>query len=392
MKSNLWTAIIAGGQGTRLFPISHEHRPKQFCRLDERNTFIQAVIENFTKVGVKPTHIVVITTNDNQTNLAKQQALPRGVLSQNIVQISPDYGYAGAMVKASEFIVRHDPSAIVINTPSDQYLDANDDFALTIQRAIDAAKQNHAVIVGVKVNDLVTAMGCGHALYEESEDDCFQVTGFVEKPSREKADQIMRQGNSACNTGINVWKASTVIAATEGMSLKGLETDALMRALGDKKIAVGNFEWHDCGTLKSLYEISRKTPNHKNANLGDGEFERNNCRGSLLYASHGTELRVTGARDDAVVFTVIDEKPIIVVAKLAESQRIKDLADDFQRHKAIFSDDFSFGARNNIVLASNVSDDLTVGFVGVTNYAVYVHKHRDGTLEAVVSQQLTAQR
>ena len=85
---------------------------------------------------------------------------------------------------------------------------------------------------------------------------------------------------------------------------------------------------------------------------------------------------------------MIDEKPIIVVAKLAESQRIKDLADDFQRHRAIFSDDFSFGARNNIVLESNVSNELIVGFVGVKNYAVYVHKQPSGMLEAVVSQQL----
>lgn len=388
MQNHLWAAIIAGGQGTRLFPISHTNRPKQFCRLDERNTFIQAVVENLTGIGVKSTHIVVITTSDNQTSLAKEQTLPRGVLSQNILQISPNYGYAGAMIWASEFINKLDPKAVVINTPADQYLVADEEFVTTMNNAIAAAKNGRPVIVGVKVNDLVTAMGCGHALFEESDLPCHSVIGFEEKPNREKADFIMRQGNSACNTGINVWQASTVLDIMHGATITGLATDELMRRLGNLKIAVGSFEWHDCGTLKSLYEISKKTPNHKNASLGNGTFERNNCRGSLLYASRGMELRVNGARDDAIVFTVIDEKPIIVVAKLAESQRIKDLADDFQRHRAIFSDDFSFGARNNIVLESNVSNELIVGFVGVKNYAVYVHKQPSGMLEAVVSQQL----
>lgn len=392
MEKHVWVAIIAGGQGTRLFPISHTNRPKQFCRLDKRNTFIQAVIENFTGLGIKPTHIVVVTTSEHQTELAKEQVLPRGVLSQNILEISPSFGYAGAMVKAAEFISMLDPEAIVINTPSDQFLVADEDFGSTIDAAIEAAKASQPVIIGVKVNDLVTAMGCGHALYEEAEAPCFPVTGFVEKPKREEADRIMRQGNSACNTGINVWRASTVLSATEGIRLVGLATDDFMKLLGELKIAVGNFEWHDCGTLKSLYEVSKKTPNHKNASLGNGSFERNNCRGSLLYASRGMELRVTGAKDDAVIFTIINEKPIIVVAKLAESQRIKDLAEDYSRHEAFLTDDFSFGARNNVVLGSNVSDELIVGFVGVENYAVYVHKRSDGTLEAAVSKQLISQR
>ena len=392
MEKHVWVAIIAGGQGTRLFPISHTNRPKQFCRLDKRNTFIQAVIENFTGLGVKPTHIVVVTTSEHQTELAKEQVLPRGVLSQNILEISPSFGYAGAMVKAAEFISMLDPEAIVINTPSDQFLVADEDFGSTIDAAIEAAKASQPVIIGVKVNDLVTAMGCGHALYEEVEAPCFPVTGFVEKPKREEADRIMRQGNSACNTGINVWRTATVLSATEGIRLVGLATDDFMKLLGELKIAVGNFEWHDCGTLKSLYEVSKKTPNHKNASLGNGSFERNNCRGSLLYASRGMELRVTGAKDDAVIFTIINEKPIIVVAKLAESQRIKDLAEDYSRHEAFLTDDFSFGARNNVVLGSNVSDELIVGFVGVENYAVYVHKRSDGTLEAAVSKQLISQR
>lgn len=389
---HLWVAIIAGGQGTRLFPISNPERPKQFCQLDEKNTFIQAVIEHFTAIGVKPTQIVVVTTTGDQTRLAREQVIPRGVLSQNIFEISARYGYAGSMVKAAEIIEGLDPEAVIINTPSDQHLVVDDNFNETINNAVTAAEKGEAVIVGVKVNDLVTAMGCGHAIYGMTHDPdsgCFPVLGFVEKPKKQEADRLMRSGNSACNTGINVWCPQRLLQCVRSNKLgsSGIATDVMMKKLGDVKIAVGTFSWHDCGTLKSFYEISKKTPNHKNASFGGGTFERIDCRRSLLYAEPGMELRVAGAEDDAVLFTMIGEQPIIVVAHLAESQRIKALAEDFLAHEDFLTEDFSFGARNNTVLCSNISDQLIAGFVGVENYATYVTKEPDGRLVAVVSQQ-----
>lgn len=389
---HLWTAIIAGGKGTRLFPISHPDCPKQFCQLDERNTFIQAVVDNFTFLGVKPTNIVVITTSDSQTELAKKQCLPRGILSQNILQLSPQLGYAGSMIKATSEIYKLDPAAIIINTPADQYLVPDFEFKAAIESAVAGAKNGNSVIVGVKVNDIVTAMGCGHAIYEETNTACFPVTGFVEKPDKKKADEIMRQGNSACNTGINVWRADVVNGIFENKRYRGISTNKMMEMLGDLQVAVGYFEWHDCGTLKSLYDISRKSPNTKNATIGGGTFERTDCHRSLLYAIEGFELRVSGAEDDAVVFTSINERPIVVVAKLSDSQKIKLLAEDYLMHEEILTDDFSMGARNNTVLRSNVSDEIVVGFVGVQNYAVYVHRNADGNLEAVVSQQMAKAR
>ena len=405
-NEHLWLAVIAGGQGTRLFPISHPACPKQFCKLDDRNHFIQATIDNYLSVGVKPTHVMVLVTNETQRQLAMEQCLPRGVLSQNIIMESPDLGYPGCMARATELIYEIDREAIVIETPSDQYLERGEAFINTIAVATEVASSGSFVIVGVKVNDLVTATGCGHVIYDESagpyltvgnflkgfdvldKSRCFTVTDFIEKPNLKVADRIMRQGNSACNTGINVWSAEAFHDVMSGRSCIGISTDEFMKMLGPLKVAVGNFIWRDCGTLKSLYEISKKTPNHKNASLGGGTFERINCRGSLLYAAEGMELRVSGAENDAIVFNSVDGHPVVVVAKLKESQKIKELANDYFAHEDILSEDFALGARNNTVLGSNVSDELVVGFVGVSNYAIYVHRRPDGMLEAVVSQQL----
>ena len=390
---HLWVAIIAGGQGTRLFPISHPGCPKQFCQLDKKNTFIQAVIENFASLNIKRTHMLVITTDENQTALAKKQCLSRGILSQNIVQIDPNLGYAGAMIYATQCIYLLDKDAVVISTPSDQYLSANEDFRDTIKAAyFQVDESDDAVIIGVKINDIVTAMGCGHAIYQEDYGPCYQVTSFVEKPDRILADKIMRQGNSACNTGINVWRAYTINKLFTGHSYKGISTDELMDSLDNLRVSVGNFDWHDCGTLKSLYEISKKTPNHKNASLGGGTFERIDCRRSLFYADEGMELHVSDAEDVAVLFTVINEKPILVIAKLSESQKIKRLAEDYLKHEDILTADFSMGARNNFILRSSISDEIVAGFVGVNNYYVYVYRKPDGVLSAIVSKPLTPKK
>ena len=388
-----YAALIAGGQGTRLFPMSHDLCPKQFCALDSTQTFIQATVRRFAnpEIGIRPSNVIVITTNPNQTALAKEQLLNLGVLSQNIYEIDPHYGYAGAMVKAAEFIYELDNDAIIVNTPADQYIISDEDFTGTIRGAFASARDGYPTLVGVKVTDLNTVMGCGHALYDANESGlCKTVQGFVEKPCREKADKLMRKGNSACNTGINVWKASTLLEATEGFMQNheaGLATDALMEEMmGKLRLAVGNFGWYDCGTLKSLYDISKKTPNHKNASLGLGKTFRHNCRGSLFYSIEQVEIHAAGVEDAAVVVNEVNGRMVVAIVNLADSQRVRDLAEDFQQHKGFLTDDFSMGARNNRVSTTSVSEEIRVGFVGVRDYTVAAVKYNDdGKFVIIVS-------
>ena len=388
--SHTWLSVIAGGQGTRLFPYSHPERPKQFCQLNSEDKFIQAAIRNFVKEGIKKTQITVATTNSIQTTLAKEQVVPRGILSQNIYEISPDYGYAGAMVKMSKIIYDLDPEAIIVSTPSDQYIIPDDDFRNTVYSAIDEARKGFFVIVGVKINDLDTAMGCGHALYAESEETyCYPVEGFIEKPGRDTANQIMRAGNSACNTGINVWRAKDVLEVTANLEITGLATDKLMQILQPRlKIAVGNFEWRDCGTLKSLFEISKKTPHHRNASFGGGEIDRFECLNSLFLCDEGYRLHVAGVIDDAIIVSTIESRPIVAVINKSESARVKKLAEDFAHNQDLLTNDFSILAHNNFVMKSNMSKDAIVCFVCVENYIVNTFRAPDGMVDVFVSQQV----
>ena len=387
---HVWTAIIAGGQGTRLFPLSHDKCPKQFCQLDGSNTFIQATVKRFVAAGVKASRIVVITTNANQTFLANEQLTPLGVLSQNIVQIVPYYDYAGAMIYAGRFINKYDEDAIIINTPADQYIVADDNFADTIKLAISSAQNGTPAIVGVKIHDLVTFMGCGHAMYDPNDQAfCREVIGFVEKPDRELADKLMREEKSACNTGINVWSAKELITATEDVDLEKekVGTSDLMGMFTNLALAVGEFKWFDCGTLKSFYDISKKTPNHRNASFGD--VTRYKCMNSLFMAPEGVEIDANFVENAAVIANIIEGVPVLAIVKLEDSQRVRQLAEDYQKNKDFLTDDFSVGARNNRVVRTNFSDEVRLGFVGVRNYDVVPMKLRDDRIKFVVTYEGT---
>ncbi|MDO4611266.1 MAG: sugar phosphate nucleotidyltransferase [Candidatus Saccharibacteria bacterium] len=384
-----WIVVVAGGSGTRLFPLSYEDCPKQFCPLDSENTFVQASVRRFMGVGFKARRIIVITTNERQTELARQQLLPIGVLSQNICQIEPTFGYAGAMVYAADFVYKLDKEAVILNTPADQYIVSDDEFKSTVLLAMQNAESGKPTIVGVKVNDIVTVMGCGHAAYDnsiESESGLREVTHFVEKPDEKTADKLMRDDSSACNTGINCWRAETLLKKVG--EPRTLDTDELMEMLCDIDVAVGRFYWADCGTLKSYWEISNKTPNHKNATIGyvkgRNNVIRTNCRRSLFITIPGVDLFVTNIRDAAVAVNEIDGKIVIVAVRFDHSQTVRAIADDFAKYRTILSADFSVGARNNRVMATNMSEFEAVGFVGVENYTVSAIKYPDGHVVVAV--------
>lgn len=412
LMEHVWLAVIAGGKGTRLFPISHEGRPKQFCNLNSSQTFIQATIKRFLDLGVRPTQVVVITANSKQTEHAREQTRGMGILDTNICEVDEEWGYPVVMVKAAEIIREYDDKAIIVNTPSDQYIEEQEEgFKQAFYGALDVARDNGKVaIIGVKITDLTTAIGCGHVVFnpDESEGSGFhEMTDFVEKPDKKRAESLMRSSSSVCNTGINIWKADTLLdvitakkildnhdaAKKEGQKWE-LSTDQFLKMFPEVQATAGLFDWYDCGTLKALYEISEKTPHHKNASIGKGTVERTDCRNSLFYAVKGFRLHATGFRNVSVMTNVVEingeNMPIVCITELEKSQQVKELAENISVSHKIFGDDFQIAARNNIIMRSNISDKVVFGFVGVENCIVNVYKNSDDTFDVFASQQAVA--
>lgn len=392
INNHVYLLCLAGGKGTRLWPISYKGREKQFCYLTNRSTFIQATVERFYKVGIKPNHVYATTTTNSQTQLVVEQLSPLQVIEPNVLQISQDCVYPGVMVEAAKVIYEVDPEAIIVNTPCDQFIDECnnfDNFIDSVLLAINNAEASKPTIVGVKVQDLTMFEGCGHALYDSDDDGvCRKVIDFVEKPDTERAKQMMRKDESACNTGINVWRAKDLLDAVRDVDYKAenFGTDNLMSLFEEVYVTIGRFRWRDCGTLKSLWEVSKKTPNHMNTSLGGGYVDRTDCLSSLFYTVRGIDLYATGIENTSIIVNPIGKYVYIACVAHDECQTVRKLAEYYETSESILKSDYSIKAHDNIVLASNFSKQLRVSFVGVDNLQVSSLRQPDGNIIISVSK------
>lgn len=341
---HLYLVILAGGEGTRLFPYSNSERPKQLCHIDggdrDKDTFLKRTITNFVECGFDRNHIFVVTSNEVQVSATRHQAVnPRGVPIKNVWRIPAVYGYAGTMVEATKRIADLDPEAIVVTTPSDHYLTPNHQFISAILESVNYAKEGYICEIGT----------------------------------------IDR------NTGIMAWQAANLLKFapedTESLTLK-----QLTGLFGDHpKLAVGDFEWRDCDTFLGLYKAISKT-SHQNVILGEGKYVLDtNCHHSLFYVDKDLTLNASGVVDSAVIFTMIGRQPVLVITELSESPKIKALAEEFACNGRLTNDEAELKARNNDVLYSNLKDESSVSFVNVSDFIACISRRCDyGTIEAEV--------
>ncbi|MBR5027184.1 hypothetical protein IKX64_01150 [Candidatus Saccharibacteria bacterium] len=379
---HLWLIIIAGGQGTRLFLYSNKDRPKQFCLLGKGKTFIQDTVERFLLFGIDPKHIVVIVTNDTQRSRAKEQLMERyGVLSSNIVKISPNHGYAGAMVVATNHVYGSDPNAVVISTPSDQSVDINDNYCKVINAAIEDVSKDpsHVVFVGKVIPNSSTVKELGVFTYEETSEIVVPMKDFYEKPQGEVLKKVM-QSEYACNTGISIWSSNIFRPCLE-LESREIATDELINELRSRtnvNVVVGDFPWDDCGNFEALHRVNRHNSGSDVVVLGNTEnvlYE--DCHNALLITDASLEINVYGASNVAVIAREIDAHYYLEVAAFNYNQGVAEAAKIFEENIEAFRAGITLGGRNNGLTTPR--EDIYHGcFIGVSNYKVHTYERKSG--------------
>lgn len=396
-----WGIVLAGGRGSRL-PIAGSI-PKQFAPKFDDCTFVQDIVSNISK-SIKPSRIVVIVTNDEQEELAKQQLTPLGVPSTNVVKFDPHFGYVAVMAMACDYICSLDPEATVFISPSDQHVVGIDKFVNDVDMVTKFAREDgESVLLGVKVADANIVGGCGNAVYDANESGpIYEIQEFIEKPLKKFGEDYVKKmliaDNSVVNTGFYALKAKSMCfhyPASEMQKLLdkyyaenseatdlGLNPENMMKALG-MKLVVGGFSWADCGTLAAYYGIQRKTPNHHNASIG--EVSRFECRDSLFVSStKGIRIYGTGIKDGLAVVAFATKTGGINVAvmNMAESQEVGKVTDFFEKGERA---SYSYNSENCIVMPSNLSASCKFAFLGVQNIYIYVNRLDSGDINVNVS-------
>lgn len=208
----LCALIMAGGKGTRFWPLSTEEKPKQFLSLIGKDTMIQMTVNRIKPII--PIERIFVCTGSMYVDLVKKQ-LPE--LPERNIIIEPEGRNTTPCIALSAFVIkRYYEEANMIVLPSDHLIKEENKFRDIIQEANDFLKNNEEAIVtlGMKPDRAETGYGYikyTNKLYEKNKFNIFKVDKFVEKPNEEKAKKYLEDGSYLWNGGMFLWKASQII-------------------------------------------------------------------------------------------------------------------------------------------------------------------------------------
>ena len=393
--------VLAGGRGSRL-PIAGS-TPKQFAPKFNNVTFVQDVVKMITDGAIKPARMIIVVTNEEQKEYAIAQLAPYHVPTTNVVMFDKHFGYVAVMAAAADYVRSIDPEAVAFFSPSDQHIVGQEQFTKAIIDSCEEAAKGNPILVGVKVADANIVGGCGNAQYDASQSGpYYDIVNFIEKPLKnggpERVKQILLDDNTVVNTGFYAIKVNQFCEAYPMSEIEqkleqyyavraqtadlGLDPTEMVKKLS-MKLMIGEFDWKDCGTLAAYYEIQKKTPNHRNASIG--QVTRYKCRDSMFVSStSGVHIYGSFIKDNIVVlsFMTKDGGLDIAVINMKLSQLVGSVTDFFESGNAM---SYSLKSRNCVIMPSNLTENTRVAFLGVQNIFVFPNRLEDGDINVNVS-------
>ncbi len=291
--SGLYALIMAGGEGTRFYPLSTPEKPKQFLNFIGEKTFLRQTFERAARLC--PPGRIYVSTNDRYAGLVSEQ-IPE-IPTSNIIGEPVKKNTGPALVYATSLIAQEDPEAIVACLPSDHHISDDEGFARVISLAADVASKGFLVTVGMTPSWPSPEYGY---IKPARPGEWSEVSSFEEKPDVATAKRYMEEGY-LWNGGIFVWKTEAFLAEVAscmpsllvhhdaaGMGpLSGLEARrryfesapaisidyAVMEKSGSVAVVPASVGWSDVGTWESVKRLMEKgvvvSPRVRSVLLGD---------------------------------------------------------------------------------------------------------------------------
>jgi mannose-1-phosphate guanylyltransferase len=349
----MFAIVMAGGVGTRLWPLSRRRSPKQLLALTGETSLLQQTVARLSSL-LKPHDIYVITSQAHVR--ATQAQLPQ--LPEDNVLGEPLARSTAVAAGLATVLARRESDEVAVVLPADHYLADEDAFAAAIRQAITAAERGYLVTLGVVPKHAATGYGyikVGERLHEAV--PTALVERFVEKPDAEQAKAFVEDGSYLWNAGIFVWRVyafrqalerfqpelaaaldhvaelnrtpgwmSDVRDLLEPVPAVSIDSGIAERAAGEGRVAVVPLDagWSDIGSWSALLEaLSSKTGDSL---VASGEHLD---RGSKRVLVHGGDrLVVTVGLEDVII---VDTPDALLVCARDRAEEIKPVLDEIAR-------------------------------------------------------------
>jgi len=205
----MYAVILAGGAGTRFWPLSRRKTPKQLMTVFAGTSMLQKTVERIAPM--KPKRILVVT-NELQADETKRQVKGYQKECRIDVVVEPvGRNTAPAIGLAASIIARHDPEALMLVLPADHYIADEGEFRNTVQQGREAAMNGYLVTMGIVPTRPETGYGYIEADTELRGKGPFPVRRFVEKPDRNRALEFLNSGNFYWNSGMFLWRVDVIL-------------------------------------------------------------------------------------------------------------------------------------------------------------------------------------
>ena len=350
-----YVAIMAGGIGSRFWPMSRTAYPKQFLDvLNTGKTLIQWTYERYTQFI--PAENIYIVTSEEYVSIVEKQ-LPN-LPKENILAEPSKKNTAPCIAYISFKLAQKDPQATFVVAPSDHLILEQENFQKIVEQSLDFVSNIKALAtLGIKPTNPNT--GYGYIQYEglEVSKGVYKVKTFTEKPTVEIAESFLASGDFLWNAGIFAWKASTIIAAFEKYQPEMFELFdgekanfntpaekksiqkiypqcvnisidiAIMEKADNVYVIPASFGWSDLGTWNSAYENMEK------------DYFANAVASDNVIVIDATKCMINAPKDKLVVvqglddFIVVDTKDVLLICSKEKEQSIKEYVAEVKRHK-----------------------------------------------------------
>ncbi len=323
----LYTVIMAGGAGTRFWPLSRRSAPKQGLQLIGRSSLFEMALERIARLT--PSERTLVITNTDQAALLANQAggLPR----KNIIAEPAARDSAAAVFLGAAIIAAVDEEAVMLVKAADHVISPIEAFEATVMRAVEVAETGHLVTFGVRPRYAATGYGyIERGAPFEGVEGAFRVAAFREKPDPPTAQEYLADGIHYWNSGMFVWRARDILDAArrhapvhyeriaplgaafagEGFSgaLAGAYTGlpkisidyAVMEKADNIAMVEADFKWDDVGSPVTLRDYLEEDAD---GNAIRGEARTLDSTGCTIVGDEDHMVAVVGCSDLVVIHT-----------------------------------------------------------------------------------------
>jgi mannose-1-phosphate guanylyltransferase len=365
-KTNFHPVILAGGRGTRFWPLSRQRRAKQLLALDGKQTMIQQTVARLLPLA-SPARFWIITNEYLRREIIRQ--LPR-LEPKQILAEPAARNTAPAIGLAAFILMNANPDAVIGLFPSDHVIGDEKRYRDVLEHGIEiAAAGENIVVLGIRPTRAETGYGyieAGSAF----KDDALQVRRFTEKPDGAHAAEFVKAGNYFWNSGMFLWSARTLAdALTEHLPKTAALLQQIAAAFGTRKFAATfarlypkcedisidyavleprsakgeqnsniiclpvDFGWNDLGSWTALHEhhVGKSSPKDDNLIAGEGSFTLN-AQGNYIHApgkfvaALGVSNLVVVETEDALLITTRNQaQDVGKVVKYLDEKKLRNL-------------------------------------------------------------------